>query len=73
MLNLVILNHKQFNFCAYADDYHIFKKINKDTQIMIFTLGVNTPALSSHSTSANTFIFVKNTPAYFEYPLHLRQ
>jgi len=34
-LNLAILNHKQFKFCAYADDYHIFKNINKDTQINI--------------------------------------
>jgi len=77
-LNLVILNHKQFNFCAYADDYNIFKRINKDTQInidhsMTSTLGVNTPALSSHSTRANIIIFVKNTPANFEYPLYLHQ
>jgi len=40
---------------------------------MISKLGVNTPALSSHSTSANTFIFVKNTPANFEYPLSIAQ
>jgi len=57
-LNLVILKHKQFNFCVFADDYHIFKKINKDTQVnidpssLISTLGVNTTALPS-------LIFVK--------------
>jgi len=34
---------------------------------LISTLGVNNPALSSHSTSANIFIFVKNTLANFEY------
>jgi len=56
-LNLVILKHT-VQLLRYADDYHIFKKINKDPQVnidpssLISTLGVNTTALPS-------LIFVK--------------